>query len=648
MGTCLFFEKTENEWIEELRALRESRWSEQQEGLTAFCKRLIAAAEEAGVSGHLWHYILTESLLMDENPYSLAAERKGAPGGTLDQLIRSEIERIFSLFHTDFEDMSRRMHVPEAELLCRYECRGTGKKYDPEGRRILSEAVKKMEECESPDEMLATLNSLYGKYGVGKLGMYGAFCLADGEEQSLQPIRNLRSSSLDDLVGYENQKKELMANTTAFLAGRPSNNCLLYGEAGTGKSTSIRGLLTEYRSRGLRIVEVSRHQYRQIRSLIESLSRRNYYFIIYLDDLSFEDFEVEYKYLKAVIEGGLQERPHNILIYATSNRRHLVKERFDDRPESPLDKHQNETVQEKLSLFDRFGTTIYYGSPDRKEYHNIVKALAKRHGIRMPEEELLAEADRFEMERNGLSGRTAEQLVDRLRGWELKGKQSDAEEAEATASEAEQITAQEEEKAAESPKEPEQPAAAAQGGVTVKAIGGVSQAEEPVQEGEGPGVAPSSVSVPPATGKLLGTASQTEEAAVKPRSSIFGSIMGATSAIAPRQAAAPEAATSAAPGSMPAVAAPAAQPSAPATTQKTEEQPTRRRVLFGSSGINSASSQGNISINARPALPANAMNTTPAIVVAEAPKPALPVNPTETNSRPRPLFGSRYGGSGNG
>ncbi len=644
MGTCLFFEKTENEWIEELRALRESRWSEQQEGLTVFCKRLIAAAEEAGVSGHLWHYILCESLLLDENPYSLAAERKGAPGGTLDLLIQSEIERIFSLFHTDFEDMSRRMHVPEAELLCNYECTGSGKKYDPEGRRILKEAVTKLEEAGSPEEMLAVLNSLYAKYGVGKLGLYGAFCLSDSEELSLQPIRNLRSSRLEDLVGYENQKKELTDNTTAFLSGRPSNNCLLYGEAGTGKSSSIRGLLTEFRGQGLRIVEVSRHQYREIRSLIEGLSKRNYYFIIYLDDLSFEDFEVEYKYLKAVIEGGLQERPRNILIYATSNRRHLVKERFDDRPESPIDKHQNETVQEKLSLFDRFGTTIYYGSPDRKQFHNIVGALAERYGLGISNEELFAQADRFEMERNGLSGRTAEQFVDRLRGVERIGRKVEPEEpAEENNTPAETENADTEKESAETAKAEASAEAVPVPAVAVPQPAGALQATVAVP------VTLSSPTGPAAPNPLLQSAPApaAEEAPVRHRS-LFGSVVGATSSFSQRPASASdksaEAKTSAAPGTVPAVAAPAKEAPA-ATAQTPTETPSRRRVLFGSSsGLNSAS-QG-LSINARPALPSNNANT--GNVVAEAPKPALPENPAVQANRPRPLFGNRFGGSGNG
>ena len=135
-----------------------------------------------------------------------------------------------------------------------------------------------------------------------------------------------------------------------------------------------------------------------------------------MDDLSFEEFEIEYKYLKAVIEGGLEKKPDNILIYATSNRRHLVREKFSDKEERADDIHSNDTVQEKLSLVYRFGVSIYFGKPDKKEFQNIVKTLANRYHITMPEEELLLEANKWELAHGGLSGRTAQQFIDYLLG----------------------------------------------------------------------------------------------------------------------------------------------------------------------------------------------------------------------------------------
>ena len=163
-------------------------------------------------------------------------------------------------------------------------------------------------------------------------------------------------------MGYEIAKKKLIDNTEAFLNNKPANNCLLFGDAGTGKSSSIKAILNQYYDRGLRIIEVYKHQFQDLNDVIAQIKNRQYKFIIYMDDLSFEDFEIEYKYLKAVIEGGLERKPDNILIYATSNRRHLVRERFSDKEDRNDDLHTNDTVQEKLSLVSRFGVTIYFGS----------------------------------------------------------------------------------------------------------------------------------------------------------------------------------------------------------------------------------------------------------------------------------------------
>ena len=191
---------------------------------------------------------------------------------------------------------------------------------------------------------------------------------------------------------------------------------MLFGDAGTGKSSSIKAILNRYYDRGLRIIEVYKHQFQDLNEVIAQIKNRNYKFIIYMDDLSFEEFEIEYKYLKAVIEGGLEKKPDNILIYATSNRRHLIKESFRDNEELHGDLHSNDTIQEKLSLVSRFGVTIYFGSPDKKEFQQIVRTLAERNGIDMPEDQLLLEANKWELSHGGLSGRTAQQFVEYVLG----------------------------------------------------------------------------------------------------------------------------------------------------------------------------------------------------------------------------------------
>ena len=190
----------------------------------------------------------------------------------------------------------------------------------------------------------------------------------------------------------------------------------MFVDAGTGKSSSIKAILNQYYDQGLRIIEVYKHQFKDLNDVIAQIKNRNYKFIIYMDDLSFEEFEIEYKYLKAVIEGGLEKKPDNILIYATSNRRHLIRETFRDKADRDEELHTNDTVQEKLSLVSRFGVTIYFGSPEKKEFQNIVLALAEKNGITMDRDQLLLQANAWELQHGGLSGRTAQQFIDYLLG----------------------------------------------------------------------------------------------------------------------------------------------------------------------------------------------------------------------------------------
>ena len=265
------------------------------------------------------------------------------------------------------------------------------------------------------------MTQFYKEFGVGKLGLHKAFRVAHDEEGvHIVPITKIAHVQLDELVGYESAKKKLIDNTEAFVKGRRANNCLLFGDAGTGKSSSIKAILNKYYDQGLRMIEVYKHQFQDLNDVIAQIKNRNYKFIIYMDDLSFEEFEIEYKYLKAVIEGGLERKPDNVLIYSTSNRRHLIRESFRDKEERDEELHTNDTVQEKLSLVARFGVTIYFGKPAKKEFQEIVRQLAKRNGIEMDEEKLLLEANRWELNHGGMSGRTAQQFIDYLLGMETQ------------------------------------------------------------------------------------------------------------------------------------------------------------------------------------------------------------------------------------
>ena len=190
-----------------------------------------------------------------------------------------------------------------------------------------------LEKAADADEFFACVTKFYHDYGVGKLGLNKAFRIAQAQqgEPELVPISNTEQITFADLIGYEDQKQRLLENTEAFVAGRPANNVLLFGDSGTGKSSSIKALINKYYDQGLRMIEIYKHQFSDLSQVIAQIKNRNYRFIIYMDDLSFEEFEIEYKYLKAIIEGGLEVRPDNILIYATSNRIHLINETWKDR-----------------------------------------------------------------------------------------------------------------------------------------------------------------------------------------------------------------------------------------------------------------------------------------------------------------------------
>lgn len=380
--------------------------------------RLIELAGNYGFHGNLWHCYLANLLVNNENSYSCGCEMKGEIEGTINQAALHDIVIFKEFYDFNFSDMEEKLHVPEFSLIENYQASNRESKvYNTRICARICELAEKFCMDHTPEEMKATLTQFYKEYGVGKFGLHKSFRVVhDDKGVHIEPILNIAHVTLDDLVGYEIAKKKLTDNTDAFVAGRKANNCLLFGDAGTGKSSSIKAIANEYYEKGLRIIEVYKHQFQDLNEVISQIKKRNYRFIIYMDDLSFEEFEIEYKYLKAVIEGGLEKKPENILIYATSNRRHLIRENYRDKEEVREDMHTGDTVQEKLSLVYRFGVTIYFGAPSNKEFQEIVLALAKRYGIDMPKEELLAEANKWELSHGGLSGRSAQQFVDYLQG----------------------------------------------------------------------------------------------------------------------------------------------------------------------------------------------------------------------------------------
>lgn len=380
---------------------------------------LLEISVSHGFEGNLWHTYLTFLLANDENAYSTSCEIVGNIEGSINQIARHDFEIMKELFDYDFGPLEKALDAACISILMNYEKNNERSRvFNRRIRDRICDLSRALGSTETVEEFKERLTQFYQEFGVGKLGLHKAFRIEhqEGERAEIVPITNIAHVHLDDLVGYEIAKKKLIDNTEAFVNGKRANNCLLYGDAGTGKSSSIKAILNQYYDKGLRMIEVYKHQFQDLNDIIAQIKNRNYKFIIYMDDLSFEEFEIEYKYLKAVIEGGLEKKPENVLIYATSNRRHLVRETFKDKADRDEELHTNDTVQEKLSLVARFGVTIYYGSPDKKEFQKIVKELARQNGIDMPEDTLLLEANKWELSHGGLSGRTAQQFVDYLLG----------------------------------------------------------------------------------------------------------------------------------------------------------------------------------------------------------------------------------------
>ncbi len=392
---------------------------EDKEALAYECMhRLLEFGGSHGFCGNLWHCYLTNLLVNHENSYSRSCEIRGAVEGTINRAVLHDIKIFREFFEYDLLSMAEWLGVEDFELILSYvSSEQESKVYNARIRERIEGLARRLSEAAAPEDMKSALTEFYREYGVGKFGLHKAFRVERDENGvHIVPILKIAHVRLQDLVGYEIPKKKLTDNTRAFVEGKKANNCLLYGDAGTGKSTSIKAIANEYYDRGLRIIEIYKHQFQDLNDVIAQIKNRNYKFIIYMDDLSFEEFEIEYKYLKAVIEGGLEKKPDNVLIYATSNRRHLVREKFSDKEERRDDLHASDTVQEKLSLVSRFGVTIFFCAPDKKEFQQIVRVLAERYHITMPEEELLLEANKWELAHGGLSGRTAQQFIDYLLG----------------------------------------------------------------------------------------------------------------------------------------------------------------------------------------------------------------------------------------
>jgi uncharacterized protein len=367
-----------------------------------------ALAREAELSAHrlvgnAWQDHLLERIIHDENAFSLKAQRSGPEGmgAALIAAVKSDLAELRRLFDEDL---------------------GLGE-LRPAGAREPEPMKRQLAGSEDWPGLIETLAAHYARHGTGILAEHRAFRW-DSPREVIEPVRNPDPIRLEDLFTYDAERELLLANTEHFLAGHPANNVLLYGDRGTGKSSTVKALLQRFLE--LKMIEMAPGDLGDLPRLLPIVAANPGRFILFVDDLSFDDMELQYKHLKAVLEGGLESRPNNVVIYATSNRRHLVKERFSDltKPIINDEIHQQDTVEEKLSLSDRFGITLTFITPDQERYLTIVREIAAMRGLSLDAQELRMRAIRWAMYHNGFSGRTARQFVDFLDGELAAGPES--------------------------------------------------------------------------------------------------------------------------------------------------------------------------------------------------------------------------------
>lgn len=380
-----------------------------------------AESSEGPLVGNIWQDYLLNLIAIDENPFSLRCEKGGLNDVNqhLIKLTERDLAYLKILYDFNFhtfisliqDKWKDAIDFPMMYTACDDAFLPYPQAYFKQKQKIkmlLSNSL-------AWNQNINDLAEFYRNNGCGEFARYWAFKWVDNENGGkLVGIRKPDPIRLKDLIGYEDQKNEVLRNTRQFIKGFGANNMLLYGDRGTGKSSTIKALVHEFGQDGLRIVEVTKDQLTKLSDIIQELSDRPYHFIVFVDDLSFEEHEVEYKYLKAVLEGSLEPAPENVLIYATSNRRHLIREYYSDREEDEV--KAQDTLQEKLSLSDRFGITVIYLSPNQEEYLNIVEGIAKNKGIDIEPKKLRQMAIKWELWHNRRSGRTARQFVEDLLG----------------------------------------------------------------------------------------------------------------------------------------------------------------------------------------------------------------------------------------
>ncbi|MFN2339736.1 MAG: ATP-binding protein [Halanaerobium sp.] len=365
--------------------------------------QLIELSFKEGLSGDLWHNYLKMKLTAAENIFSLKAEKNLiSKKSSLYQIALNDIRIIKHLFSYSFQNLIQFLDESSLENIKSF------KIADSELNTYNLKKYQNLCSGNSAEKDLDDLIRFYQNYGAGILNQSRAFYW---QNENLKLVNNPDPITFDQLIAYQKEKNKLIENTESFLKGYHAHNVLLYGDSGTGKSSSVKALLNKYHDQGLRLIEINSSQIKELPDILEYLNQRGLYYIIFMDDLSFEEFETDYKYLKAVMEGGIESKPENVLFYATSNRRHLVREKWQDR-ESEV--HENDILNEKLSLSERFGLTLMYNTPSQAEYLTIVNQLASQADLKIKKDSLKRKALQWSKWNNGRSGRSARQFINQL------------------------------------------------------------------------------------------------------------------------------------------------------------------------------------------------------------------------------------------
>ncbi len=363
-----------------------------------FVSTLIKKAEKIGLTGNIFRKYIGYLLLQDENLFSLSCENSHInPKNSVYKMAVQDILKMGFVMDFDLKGIEEEIAY-KSEIFAYVPI-------VPQENMILEQLEKHV------DKAIETLGLYYKNLGCGKMSVYKMFRV--DKNNQLEGILDCDNIRFSDIIGYEIQKEELIKNTEAFLKGLPSNNVLLAGARGTGKSSCVKALANEYFESGLRVIEINKEQIIDLPQILKGLKDRGKYFVIFLDDLSFEDFEIQYKYMKSILEGGTEIKPRNVLFCATSNRRHIIQEKWSDKATNPNEEeiHTSDTVNEKLSLSDRFGLTIHFPKPTQQQYFDIVLAMAKKEKVVIEEEVLKKKAIAWELSQKGVSGRTAKQFI---------------------------------------------------------------------------------------------------------------------------------------------------------------------------------------------------------------------------------------------